>query len=174
MARTKTTPRLAADDNAKKKAAVKNRIASLVAQRAAKEAATWRSSKTPPRAVEEGTSSTVPFLRLSLRSRKAPTFLGETDQSPARGGSCVPAPQFDGDEGSIHPPRDHDNVPKPSDNYESTSGNNHDIGVEQGTGDGDEDAGGVQFIASDDKLNNNYKESKDKDEEVSDEEKAPP
>ncbi len=174
MARTKTTPRAAADDAAKKKAAVKNHLASLVAQRAAEEAATRHSSETPPRAVEEGASSMVPFLRMSLRSRKAPTFLSETDQSPARGGSCVPAPQFYGDEGLIHPPRDHDDVPKPSDNHESTSGNNHDIGVEQGTADGDEDAGGIQFIASDDKLDNDYEESKDEDDEVSDEEKAPP
>ena len=107
---------------------------------------------------------------MSLRSRKAPTFLGETDQSPARGGSRVPAPQFDGDEGSIHPPRHHDDVPKPSNHHGSTSGNNHGIGVEHGTADGDEDAGGVQFSASDDELNNDYVESEDEDEEVS----APP
>jgi hypothetical protein len=174
MARIKTTPRAAANDAAKKKAAVKNRLASLVAQRAAEEAATRRSSKAPPRAVEEGASSTVPFLGMSLRSRKAPTFLGETDQSPALGGSRVPAPQFDGDEGSIHPPSDHDDVPKPTDHHGSTSGNNHEIGVERGTADGDEDAGGVQFSASDDELNNNYVESEDEDEEVSDEEKALP
>jgi hypothetical protein len=174
MARTKATPCAAADDAAKKKAAVKNRLASLVAQRAAEEAATQRSSETPPRAVEEGASSTVLFLRMSLRSRKVPTFLGKTNQSPTCSGSRVPAPQFDGNEGLIHSPRDHDDVPKSSDNHEPTSGNNHDIGVEQGTADGDENGGGVQFIASDDELDNDYVESKDEDEEVSDEEKAPP
>ncbi len=46
--------------------------------------------------------------------------------------------------------------------------------MEHGTADGDEDAGGVQFSASDDELDNDYVESEEEDEEVSDEENAPP
>ena len=103
--------------------------------------------------------------RLSSRSRKAPAFLGDFSQSPGRR-SHVPgqANRSDGDNGLA--------PPKPSDDHQSArSGNKPDTAVEEGTADGDEDAGGDKLIASD--VDPDYEKSDSKDdEEIPDEEEA--
>ncbi len=119
--------------------------------------------------------------RTSSRSRKMPAYLGEFAQSPARP-SGVPAQAnwSDGNEGSIHLLLDHEDADDEDMNHgageadlnQSTT-RPRDLGVEQGTADGDEDAGGDPFINSDDKLND--KKSKSKDEEKGNHtEHAPP
>ena len=116
MARLKKTPREEAASEAKKKSAVLKRIyGKRVTQPASSAAAATRgtganSSETPQ--AKEGAPSIV-STRLSLRSRKAPAFLGNFSQLP--GHPNVP--------GRLAPP-------KPSDDHQSArSGNIADTAV---------------------------------------------
>jgi hypothetical protein len=75
----------------------------------------------------------------------------------------------DGNEGSIHPDANHGvTAANPNQSTTCTS----DLGVEQGTADGDMDVGGDQFFNSDDKLDVEKSKSEDE-EEGNDAEHAP-
>ena len=111
--------------------------------------------------------------RLSSRSRKAPAFLGDFSQSPGRR-SHVPgqANRSDGDNGLAPPKPSDDHQSARSGNIPDTAvGNIPDTAVEEGTADGDKDAGGDKLIASDDDPDYEKSESED-DEEIPDEEEA--
>ena len=178
MARIKRTHSEEAASAAEKKRSIQQRISGgRITQPASSAAAatqgTGANSSETPRA-KEGAASMVP-TRLSSRSRKAPAFLGDFSQSPGRR-SHVPgqANRSDGDN-DLAPP-------KPSDDHQSArSGNIPDTAVgsfipetaveEEGTADGDEDAGGDKLIASD--VDPDYEKSDSKDdEEIPDEEEA--
>ena len=174
MARSKKTHREVAAFDAKKKSAIKKRYSGGVTWSAFSAAATrgtGANSSETPRA-EEGAASMVPS-RLSSHSRKAPAFLGDFSQSPARR-SRVPgqANRSDGDNGLAPPKPSDDHQSARSGNIPDTAvGNIPDTAVEEGTADGDEDAGGDKYIASDDDPDYEKSESED-DEEIPDEEEA--
>ena len=176
MARIKRTHSEEAASAAKKIRLIQQRIsAGRITQPASSAAAATRgtgaNSSETPRA-EEGAASMVP-TRLSSRSRKAPAFLGDFSQSPGRR-SHVPgqANRSDGDNGLAPPKPSDDHQSARSGNIPDTAvGNIPDTAVEEGTADGDEDAGGDKLIASD--VDPDYEKSDSKDdEEIPDEEEA--
>ena len=181
MARVKKTHREVAASAAKKKSAIKApRSAGGVTWSAFSAAATrgtGANSSETPRA-EEGAASMVPPTHLSSRARKAPAFLGDFSQSPSHCRSHVPgqANLSDGDNGLAPPKPSDDHQSARSGNIADTAavGNIPDTAVEEeGTADGDEDAGGDKLIASDDGPPGDYEKSESEDgEEIADEEEA--
>ena len=119
--------------------------------------------------------------RTSSRSRKMPAYLGEFTQSHAcPSGVPAQANQSNGNKGSIHSLLDHEDADDEDMNHGVGKADLNqsttcpcDLGVEQGTADEDEDAGGDPFINSDDKLNDKKSKSKDE-EEGNHTEHAPP
>ena len=155
MAKRKTSSRVAA----KKKVVVEKPLATEVTLCVAATPATRRAaanSPETPRAVV-GAASMVLTTRSSLHSKKMPAYLGDFTHFPAHpSGDLAQANQSDGEEGSIHPDANHGvAAANPNQSMTCTS----DLGVEQGTADGDEDAGGDQFINSDDELDVEKSES---------------
>jgi hypothetical protein len=155
MAKRNTSSRVAA----KKKVVVEKPLATEVTLCVAATPATRRAaanSPETPRAVV-GAASMVLTTRSSLHSKKMPAYLGDFTHFPAHpSGDLAQANPSNGEEGSIHPDANHGvAVANPNQSMTCTS----DLGVEQGTADGDEDAGGDQFINSDDELDVEKSES---------------
>jgi hypothetical protein len=170
MARLKKTPRKEAASEANKKSAVLKQIyGERVTQPASSAAAATRgtgaNSSEAPQA-EEGAPSIV-STRLSLRTRKAPAFLGDFSQLPGRPHVPGQATRSDGDNG-LAPPKPSDvHQSARSGNLPDTSvGNIPDTAVEEGTADGVEvAAGGDKLIASGGDHDYKKSESEDADEE---------